>query len=493
MDPELVRRVEAFWVDVGREQYRALAGLETRPALAEVYERYADLFRTDTISAVADAERAAEGESRRRLRVLREFLVTGAAERAGADVHDRRLAWEAEKTLDIAGERIPLRQAVKALADAEDPEHRRAIWAARMEALGEAEPLDRDRFERDWEVFRLAGGGLPDAWESLTGIRLGPLAESARAVLAETEAIYRDLLTYTLPKRLGVTLAEATAADRPRLERAPWFDAHFAVDDPVAVARRQLAEIGWDLEVGGRVALDLESRPAKTSRAFCAVIRVPDEIVLVVSRAGGWRDWYAFYHELGHAQHFARVDAALPFEDRALGDHSVTEGIARLFDRLPTQPSWLARYLGFRGADRAEFTRHAALVDLLQLRRQAAKLLYEMELHGAGRFDGMPELYAELMEKATLLPHDPAAYLDDVDPHFYCARYLRAWSLSALLTDHLRDRFDEDWYRNPRSAPYLEELFARGQAEDGDALARRLGEERLDFSRVRVQLEEAIA
>jgi hypothetical protein len=493
MDPELVRRVEAFSAEVGREQYRALAGLTSRPALAEVYERYADLFRTDTISAVADAERATTGDPRRRLRALREFLVTSAAERAGADVRDRRLAWEAEKQLYVAGEVIPFRQAVRALADAEDPEERRAIWAARVEALREIEPLDRDRFERDWEVFRLAGGGLPEAWEALTGIELAPLAESAREVLAETEAIYRDLLTYVLPRRLGVTLSEATAADRPRLERAPWFDVHFAVEDPVAVARRQLAEIGWELEVGGRVTLDLEARPTKSPRAFCAVIRVPDEIVLVVSRTGGWRDWYAFYHELGHAQHFARVAAALPFEDRALGDTSVTEAFARLFDRLPTQAAWLARYLGLRGAERAEFTRYAALVDLLQLRRQAGKLLYELELHGSGRFDGMPELYAERMEEATLLPHDPAAYLDDVDPHFYCARYLRAWSLSALLTDHLREQFDEDWYRNPRSAPYLEALFARGHAEDGDALARRLGEERLTFARVRVQLEEAIA
>lgn len=477
---------------LGREQYHALAGLTARPALAAVYERYGDLFRTDTLSALADAERAAAGDARRRLRALREFLITSAAERAAADVIDRRLAWEAATHLEVGGERIPLRQAARALANASDPNVRRAIEAARLAALREVEPIDRDRFERDWDTFRLAGGGPREAWESLTGIDLGALAAAARTLLDETEAIYRDLLTYELPRRLGVTLGEAIAADRLRLERAPWLDARFGAADPVAVARRQLRELGWDVEAGGRIALDLEARPAKASRAFCSVIRVPDEVVLVVSRSGGWRDWYAFFHELGHAQHFARVDAALPFEDRALGDTSVTEGYARLFDRLPAHAAWLRRYLGFAGDELAEFIRLAALLDLLQLRRQAGKLLYETELHGAGRFDGMPELYAERMAEATLLPHDPAAYLDDVDPHFYCARYLRAWALSALLAERLRETFDEDWYRNPRSAPFLEDLFARGQAEDGDALAKRLGEERLTFDRVRVQLEEAI-
>ncbi|HEX6940929.1 MAG TPA: hypothetical protein VF158_16040 [Longimicrobiales bacterium] len=492
MGPEFVRRVEEFSAALGREQYRALAGLTAQPALAAVYGRFGDLFRTDTLAALADSERAAVGPARRRLRALREYLITCAAERAAAEVVDRRLAWEAATYLEVDGDRIPLRQAGMALANAAEAGRRRALEAARMRALREAEPLDRDRLEREWDMFRLAGGDFRAAWESLTGIALGPLAEAARALLEETEAIYRDLLTYELPRRLGVSLADAIAADRLRLERAPWLDDRFGGVDPVAVARRQLAEIGWDVEVGGRVALDLEPRPTKWSRAFCAVIRVPDELVLVVSRSGGWRDWYAFFHELGHAQHFARVDPGLPFEDRALGDTSVTEAYARLFDRLPTNPTWLGRYLGLGGGEQAEFVRLAALLDLLRLRRQAGKLLYELELHGAGRFEGMPELYAECMAEATLLPHDPAAYLDDVDPHFYCARYLRAWALSALLAEHLRETFDEDWFRNPRSGPFLEDLFSRGQAEDGDALAKRLGDERLTFARVRVQLEEAI-
>lgn len=493
MDPELVQRVEAFFTELAREQYLALSGLAPRPALAAVYARYADLFRTDVVSALADAEAASQGAARRRLRALREYVLASAAEWRAADVAERRLAWEAEHSLAVEGERIPFRQAASALANAGDPERRRRIEAARLEMLRSIEPLDRERFEQQWDIYRLAGASYVEAWESLSGIPLAPLAEAVRNLLAETEGIYRDLLTYELPRRVGVALTDAIAADRLRLERAPAFDAHFGNLDPLAVARRQLAEIGWDVEAEARITLDLEPRPAKWSRAFCSVIRVPDEVILVVSRSGGWRDWYAFFHELGHAQHFARVDPALPFEDRALGDNSVTEGYARLFDRLTTQPLWLERYVGLRGAEQAEFVRLAALIDLVQLRRQAGKFLYELELHGAGRFDGMPELYAERMAQATLLSHDPAAYLDDVDPAFYSARYLRAWALSALLAERLRDTFDEDWYRNPRSAPFLEELFALGQGEDGDAIARRLGEEGLKFDRVRVQLEEVVA
>lgn len=493
MDPALARRAEEFWVAASREQYEALAGLNPRPELAAIYDRYGDLLDRDRVAALAEAERAATGHAQRRLRHLREFLVSSRAERAQGRLLDERLAWEATTVLEAAGARIPFRQASAALANAAEREERWLLEDARLAALREIEGLDRERFRREWEVYAEAGGaGYLASWEALSGIALAPLVEAAHRLLDETADLFHELLAHELPRRLGVEPGEARAADRLRLERAPWYDAHFGVADPVAVARRQLGELGFDLEAGGRIRLDLEARPTKWARPFCAVIRVPAEVVLVLSASGGWRDWFAFYHEIGHAQHLARVDAALPFEERVLGDISVTEGYARLFEQLTAEPLWLERYLGLRGEVAVGFQRLATLLDLLRLRRQAGKLLYEIELHSSGRFDGMAERYAEQLTEATSLRHDPAAYLDDVDPHLYCARYLRSWALEAQLAETLRRRFDEDWFRNPRSGPFLAELFALGQSEDGEGIARRLGADGLPFDRVTRRLEERV-
>jgi hypothetical protein len=49
-------------------------------------------------------------------------------------------------------------------------------------------------------------------------------------------------------------------------------------------------------------------------------------------------------HELGHALHFANMRRALPFEFRWLGDNSVTEGYAMLFDHRLKDRGWLSRY-----------------------------------------------------------------------------------------------------------------------------------------------------
>jgi len=70
----------------------------------------------------------------------------------------------------------------------------------------------------------------------------------------------------------------------------------------------------------------------------------------------------------------------------------------------------------------------------------------------------------------------------DVDPRFYAARYLRAWQLQALLTETLRERFNEDWWRNPHAGPWIvDSLLGEGQRELADELAQRASGQVLSF------------
>ena len=65
--------------------------------------------------------------------------------------------------------------------------------------------------------------------------------------------------------------------------------------------------------------------------------------------------------------------------------------------------------------------------------------------------------------------------LADLDPFFYAARYLRAWLFEAQLRDLLRERFDEEWYRNDRAGPFLLALWGRWQRHPIEELAMELG------------------
>jgi hypothetical protein len=247
--------------------------------------------------------------------------------------------------------------------------------------------------------------------------------------------------------------------------------------------RRQVRDMGIDPLASGRITLDTGDREGKRSRAFCSPVRVPDEVYLVLRPHGGQTDWNTFLHELGHALHFAYMRPNLAFEYRWLGDNSITEGYAMLFDHLMETEGWLKRYTELGANNVQRYLRAAGFEELHFLRRYCAKLMYEIELYGGAKtWDALPDLYAEHLTSATTFRYDPADAFIDVDPRYYAARYLRAWQLQALITETLVERYDADWWRNPRAGPWIcAALFGEGQRELAHEQAERVAGKELSF------------
>jgi hypothetical protein len=350
----------------------------------------------------------------------------------------------------------------------------------------ELAPLRRERFEREIEyVARLAiDAGYLRTFTALSGIDVDALAARCEAFLRDTQAVWDDTVRETVRTKLGIPIADATRADALALVRGREFDRFFPGAAMELAVRRQVAEMGIDAEAGGRVSFDTDERDGKRARAFCAPVRVPQEVYLVLRPHGGQVDYRSLLHELGHALHFAYTRADLPFEFRWLGDNSVTESYAMLFDHLMHDAGWLRRYTELGRNDVREFLRAVGFEELQFLRRYCAKLLYERDLYGRiTPPERLPDLYVERLTSATSFRYHRADAFVDVDPRLYSARYLRAWQLQALLTDVLRERFDEDWWRNPRAGPWVVgQLFGEGQRELGEELAARVARRELSFA-----------
>ena len=188
-------------------------------------------------------------------------------------------------------------------------------------------------------------------------------------------------------------------------------------------------------------------------------------------------------------KHTKNPEAGASLEAKRLGDNSVTEGFAMLFDHLLLDGAWLADTLGGEEGDYRGFLRHVALFELYMLRRYAAKIDYEHALHAGPELNGKEALYAGKLTGATRVAYPPESYLDDVDPFFYCANYLRAWMLQAQLREVLQTRFGRRWWRSEGSGAFLKELWKEGQAQDADALSRRLGFGRLGAEPLAEEIE----
>ena len=124
-----------------------------------------------------------------------------------------------------------------------------------------------------------------------------------------------------------------------RLFRGVKWDAMFPPDRMVPALESTLADLGIDLRGQSNVHVDIEPRPSKDPRAFCAPVLVPSEVHLVIPRVGGRDDYDALMHEAGHAEHYAHVDPSLPWS--GWKDSGRGLSLSRLgFDRL-TRPKAL--------------------------------------------------------------------------------------------------------------------------------------------------------
>lgn len=489
---ELRARAEAFTVDLNRAYYEALAGLRDEPDLPGVYARHAGLFTRERVASVREAGSAErDPELARRLAFLEEFLASGYEEERGKEADERFLAEEAAAVVHGAGESVPYRGLRVVLRNTADRERRRELERAGLEVTGMLQPYLRESLEAAHAAAAELGGADYVAWRArLSGFDVDGLLQKTARVLAETEAAWLDLLDHYARRELGLRRSELESHDLVWLLRGDRFDADFPAAGMVPTAGRMAGGMGLDVTAEGRIAFDLDARPHKSSRAFCSPIRVPDEVKLVVLPAGGADDYRALMHELGHALHYGYVDPEAPFEFRVLGDNSITEAFAAAFDHCLMLPGWLR---DVQGIDRP---RDLVLLhwfeELFLLRRYAAKLSYELALHAAGPKPEMAERYADELTSATAIPAPPERFLEDVDPRFYCVSYLQAWMLAASLHRALRERFDVDWYRNPATGPWLRGLFARGQRDTPDELARLLGVEALDFDTLLAWMEAGI-
>ena len=478
---------DRFIAALDEEYYLHYAGLKESFELEPIYERFADLTTLDAAKTLAGhGESGGAGEIE-----LWHFACEGYLGNLTREEAERIAELEASLQATVAGEEVPYRMLRPTIANEADRSRRESLESARVELAEEhLMPHWTAHAEKRREGTRALGAPTYRELYGRFGFPLEELAAQARAFLDETEALHVASFDRFLRRRVGVPLEEARRHDVLRAFRGSEWDEGFPADRMVPALQWTLEGLGIDLSAQENVHLDLEPRPQKSPRAFCAPIEVPQRVMLVIKPMGGPDDWHAFFHEAGHAEHFAHVAPDLPVEFRRLGDNSVTEGWAMLFEHLVDDPAWLSRRLDF--AKPEDFAEESAVSLLYVVRRYAGKLLYELELHGDVELESMRGRYVELLGDATKVEPSPSDFLADVDEGFYCTCYLRAWAFHTQLESYLRQELGRSWFTRPEAGSLLRELWAEGQRLTAAELLGQVAGAKLELAAVGERIEEEV-
>ncbi|MBU2713259.1 hypothetical protein [Zooshikella harenae] len=234
-----------------------------------------------------------------------------------------------------------------------------------------------------------------------------------------------------------------------------------------------------------KIILDMKMRKGKHSRAYVMPSIIPFEIFFSASISGGPDDCKKLLHEAGHALHYAYTSPKLYSVKTIMGNKSVTEAYAFLFERLSRNNHWLTNYVGLSSEDAKYVISQGSLYNLYLLRRYSSKLLFEYQLfsrkiNSEQDILNIEELYKELLTKGTHFKYEKKSWIQDLDSNFYVANYISAWILEAQLTEYLSNNFGdekyngENWYCNPRSGEFLKNLWSNGNIT-ADQLSAHIG------------------
>ncbi len=477
---------DRFIAELDEEYYLHYAGLKPDFELRPIYERHAELTDLNTIRRIGSAVSGKEN-----LELFR-FGCEGFLGELTRE-HAEKIA-ESETKLETQheGEAVGYRMLPPTIANTADRDTRERLEAVRNDLTEEhLNPLYLDAVHATQRAMPDLGAPTYfHLYRDRFGYDLEGLAAQCRAFLDSTERLYEESIDRALREHVGVGLAEAERWDVRRLFRGAGWDAGFPAERMLPALRSTLADLGIDLDAQENVHLDVEERPTKSPRAFCAPIEVPERVMLVIQPMGGPDDWRALFHEAGHTEHFACTSPDLRMEEKRLGDNAVTEGWAMLLERLIDDRGWLTRMLDFPRP--RDFAEEGAVHLLFFVRRYSAKLLYEIEFHQATDPTSMRPRYVELLGDALKIEPSDTDYLADIDSGYYVTSYLRSWAFEAQLSTFLREEYGTDWFRRREAGSLLRELWSLGQKPTADELLKDVTGAPIELEAVADKLRAAL-
>jgi hypothetical protein len=478
---------------------------------AETYKGHGRLFSRDSVARVARALKASDlsPDERRALEFFKAYLAGEflSQKTAAFDDEAQNAALKASVRLPWSSQPVPYKELdilsanEKDAARRSDIEKARAgVWRDVLNPILERKEATAQRLARE-----LGHPSYVALSEESRRVRLRPFMVEGHRFIQATDGLFHQLLAEVSQRELGLPVSQLRRSDLSRLFKAPRLERFFPSELTVPAFKAFLGGMGIDFKTvaGTEIRVDDSSNPLKEFRAECWGIRVPSDVRINVKPNPGLDNVGTFFHEGGHAIHFANTTTPI-WEFHQLGSAAFTESIGELFRYSWSDPAWLKRYRDFVQAhnlaekrndplmseqDMRDLVRLGIFNQLYYLRRYAyAKLVYESVLHG-----GSPELwkgiydrptrdpkqvYRELFSTAYGVPlseEDALRFRTDVDDTFYSVDYARAYAVANLMHEGFRAKFGPDWYGSAEAGKLLRTLLANGQKPQPEEVAAVFG------------------
>ncbi|MDP3235297.1 MAG: hypothetical protein Q8N26_21125 [Myxococcales bacterium] len=481
----ILETIDDFLKESGTRTYRALVGLEPFTSSVELCALLGDVTHAEPVSFVRELTTSARIDATKKGRVER-LLATllELSARTRLAPHDDAISQVLRgKTISSNGRAWTLSEALRDGWTLTSPEGRAQLASERAAVLSSEHTVFARRVDALAEAAVTLGLGSARALvEAIERRQFSKAEPQAEALLQASADPARDLTSFVL-KRVDPALKVTTARtiDLERALAAPWLFELLRQEDLPHAVTRTLSELGFHPNAFGKIQVDAEPTPGRTPGAHLLRLEVPDQLRLVFTAAPGFEGYTGWLGAWGEAQLLAATPRTLPFIDRSIGDGALALAVRKLFESLLLDEGWLKRAVRVTSAQAREIARLFAWRQVMELRHEAALVTVSRELLERGPVKAMIETASSAMSRARFVQPEGGRSLVDVAPLAPRLASLDAWALEAHLVHVMRERFNEDWWRNPAAGRFLTDLAARGTTDDATTVAASLGRSTLEF------------
>jgi len=531
-DGEIINNTEQQIADLYRDKEReyylfASAKLLDTFDSTSIYKKYPDLQTDETFNDIKNVYDKHPKEERTK-RVFQNLLdahiggklsedsdkISNDEEKIVLDVSDLGLKDDDDKPVN----EINYKDVSGWLQNTESNDTRKELSKKQNAAFNETLKEQKvEHFNKNTELMtKLGYPQQVDFYSNMSGHNLRHLSNIGSQIIDKTEDVYNKNMGEYFKTRTGKDFSEADRSDVAFVISGPdpamkEIDSFFPEENLVPLAAKTFDGLGIEFSKMSkkvdyksldeykkdaiensdtetpRLLLDIAKRPGKDSRAYMTPVKIPSEIYLSVKPEGGLDDYEAFMHESGHSMHFAHSNPKNSFAQNILGNNTVTETYAYLFEKMLMNKHWLKNMAGLTDKQAKQVVKRQALSDLYMVRRYSGKMqfetnLYDQKANKEGKIDTTKagELYSKTLTKSTGFKFPANKWVDDIDAGFYVADYFTAWTLEAQLKNHLEKNYGtkknkgEDWYLNPKAGEFLKELWSEGNPGPKE-IAKKIG------------------
>jgi hypothetical protein len=407
-------------------RFRHVAGLEPEPSLVAIFDAHSRAAHRQTAATLREAgEPALAGQ-----------VAALRAERVAAADEERWRAADAIASAEGPDGGVELGSAARSIRTERNRDRRLAFGRALAQAAGACAAARESAAEQ--RARARAEVGLTPDWDRVL---------EADDLLDESDDAYADVLAWLARRELSLSPpphGDLKRADLLHLLALPRYDGLFKPGMLPLVLHAALESLGLH-----QPKIDEGDRPGQWLGAHVFGVRVS------LRRMGGAAD----YLDLLAAAGSVAVARAAPFHAR---DPAMAEAVGTLLRRLWFEPRFLADRLDVEKRDAADLVRGLALRELFRLRTHAAALRVATEVERGMSGAAWHETHREALTLAARASWPGGLAARDVDPARH-ANALTGAAAAEALRREFTERYDEDWWRNPRARSALAGLLAAGR------------------------------